>query len=391
MSGWLEKMPGIRDIVYGLVTMPRRSKLKFTGAGVSVADDGTQTVVTVSGGGGGGGGYTESEVSDTIAGTLDNYSPTGWADCTSLVLTGTGTITGFAAPGAGKPLFRRIVVTGASAVTITHLGASSSVGNKVECPNPFDAALSYDVTLTRGSSAWIVYNTASARWQLVSLAGRDRYQSPPLYISGTAVVGISAWAGADNAVVTAAGPGPYVIQGLTAPSDTSGARGTLKLIRFAIACTIRHEDVTVGTAANRVRVTTGADWTAAVDDLAILSYEMTLGRWVLHPLKPSSAPTPGTTNATARTFAANVMQVWTSGSATPTFTFSSGSAVNGVEEIIFFPASTLTSITLSSDLDPTGTVTYTFDDALSAYVLHMKYLGVGPCIVSTMRKVTDLP
>ena len=152
---WLNNMPGVRDIVYGLVTMPRRSKLKFAGAGVTVADDGTQTVVTVSSGGGGGG-YSESEVSATVSGTLDNYAPSGWADCTSLVLTGTGTITGFAAPGAGKPVFRRIIVTGASEVTIAHLAASSSAGNKIECPNPFDATLSYDVTLTRGSSSWIV-------------------------------------------------------------------------------------------------------------------------------------------------------------------------------------------------------------------------------------------
>lgn len=43
----------------------QRSTLNFTGAGVSVADSGGKTVVTISGGGGGGSG--------------NNYFPGGWA------------------------------------------------------------------------------------------------------------------------------------------------------------------------------------------------------------------------------------------------------------------------------------------------------------------------
>lgn len=391
MSGWLEKMPGIRDIVYGLVTMPRRSKLKFTGAGVSVADDGSQTVVTVSGGGGGGG-YTESEVVDAPTGTNDNYNPAGWADCTSLIVTSTTpvTITGFAAPGSGKPYFRRIsFVGGAGSLTIAHMSSGSSAGNKVECPNPFDAALTYDVTLTKGSTAWITYNANNARWQLVSLSGRDRYQAPPMYFAGTAVVGSGGWLGADNAVVAAAGPGPYVMQGAVAP--TPGSRGSVKLLRFAIAATVKHEDGTVGTAANRINVTSGGDWAASVGDFAILSYDAAATRWVLHPLKTAAAPVPGTTSAQARTYATTVVQTWTGGSATPTFTYSAGSAVNGAEETILFPASTLTSIAFSADIDPTGALAYAFDDSAAAYVFHSKFIGAGPCILATFRKVTDLP
>lgn len=389
--GWLDNMPGVRDVVYGIVTMPRRAKLKFTGAGVTVTDDGSQCVVTIpGGGGGGGGGFTESEVTDTVSTTLDNYNPTGWADCTSLVLTGTGTINGFAAPGAGKPFFRRVIVVDASSVvTIAHQAASSSSANRVECPNTFDSSLNYDVVMTRGSSAWLAYNTAKARWQVITLSGRDRYQSVPMFLSGTAVLGNGSWLGSDNVTLAAGGPGPYILQGLVAPMLNSGARGTVKLVRFAIAVTIRHEDGTVGTATSRINITTGADWAAASGDFALLSYDLSLGRWVMHPLKTSATPIPGTTSTTARTFAANTTSVW-NGSATPTITHTAGSAVNGVEEVIQFPASTLTTLTLSSDLDPTGTVTYTFDDALASYLLHMKYIGAGPCIVSTLRKVTDL-
>lgn len=389
---WLNNMPGVKDIVYGLVTMPRRAKLKFTGAGVTVTDDGAQCVVTIpGGGGGGGGGYEEAEVVATgITGTLDNYNPSGWADATCLVLEGNGTINAFAAPGDGKPMFRRLLVTGTSSViSIAHEAASSTAANRVVCPSPYGSSLSRTITLFENMGAWLVYNVNESRWQLVVDSITDRHAVFPLYISGTSLLGPGAWLATSSVQVAASGPGPYVIQGITAPAASQYVKSGVKLVQFSIVATIKHEDVSAPATA-RFSVTSGADWVSAIGDYALMTYEVGVQRWVLHPLKTAAAPNPGTTNATARTFASSVTQTWTSGSATPTFTFSTGSAVNGVEETIFFPASTLTTITLSSDLDPTGTVTYTFDDALAAYVLHMKYLGTGPCIVSTMRKVTDL-
>lgn len=49
------------------VTLAQRATLNFTGAGVSVTDSGSKTVVTIDGGGGGGGG-----------GSGNSYFPGGW-------------------------------------------------------------------------------------------------------------------------------------------------------------------------------------------------------------------------------------------------------------------------------------------------------------------------
>lgn len=99
--------------------------------------------------------------------------------------------------------------------------------------------------------------------------------------------------------------------------------------------------------------------------------------------------TASNSSTTALTFSANQRLTW-NGSATPTFTFSSGAAVDGATITIFFAALSLSSITLSSDLDPTGTVVYAFDSTSAAYRLTMQYLADGPSIVCSLRKVTDL-
>ncbi len=70
---WLDDMlEGVKTIVSSTATMPQRSKLKITGAGVtSIVDDPTndQTVVTL-GGGGGGGTPTGTGLYKVVAGTM---------------------------------------------------------------------------------------------------------------------------------------------------------------------------------------------------------------------------------------------------------------------------------------------------------------------------------
>jgi hypothetical protein len=100
--------------------------------------------------------------------------------------------------------------------------------------------------------------------------------------------------------------------------------------------------------------------------------------------------TASNSSTTALTFSANQRLIW-NGSTTPSFTYSSGSAIDGATITIFFPASLgLTSFTLSSDLDPTGTVAYAFDSGSAAYRFTAQYLADGPSIVCSLRKVTDL-
>jgi hypothetical protein len=110
----------------------------------------------------------------------------------------------------------------------------------------------------------------------------------------------------------------------------------------------------------------------------------------LDPGSVMSRMTASNSSTTALTFSANQRLIW-NGSTTPSFTFSSGSAVDGATITIFFPASLgLTTFTLSSDLDPTGTVAYAFDSGSAAYRLTAQYLADGPSIVCSLRKVTDL-
>lgn len=51
--------------------LPQRANLNFTGAGVSVADSGGKTVVTIPGGGGGGSAYPDTVTIHTAAGTVN--------------------------------------------------------------------------------------------------------------------------------------------------------------------------------------------------------------------------------------------------------------------------------------------------------------------------------
>jgi hypothetical protein len=341
-------------------------------------------------GAGGGGGFTEAESTATVSGTNNDYSPSGWQDATSVILTGVGTVTGFAAPNSGKPRFKRIVVVdNASAVTFSHMNTGSVSANRIEMPNPYSGgSLNFDTRLVTGCSMWIAYNTANARWQAMLPSPMDSYQAPTFYVTGATSLGLGESRGYDNMVMEGFGAGPYVLNGIIAPTSTTAlSRTSLKMVRFNSAITITHEAGSIPSA-NRITLTGGASWLTAVGDIAIMSYDATLARWIMHPCRSSASPAPGTTSATARTLSTTTVQTWT-GSSSPVFTYSSGTA-RASTETIFFPASSLASITLSSDLDPTGTVAYTFDDSLAAYVLQLQYFEIGPCIVATMRKVTDL-
>jgi hypothetical protein len=87
------------------------------------------------------------------------------------------------------------------------------------------------------------------------------------------------------------------------------------------------------------------------------------------------------------TFAKSTRKNWTGGT-TLNLTYSAGAAVDGAEEVMFIPAGLLT-LTISSDLDPTGTVVYEFDGT-GAYEFSATFRSNGPHIVSVLRKVTDL-
>jgi len=99
--------------------------------------------------------------------------------------------------------------------------------------------------------------------------------------------------------------------------------------------------------------------------------------------------TETTTTSGVLTFARSTRKRYTGGT-TLNLTFSAGSAVDGAEEVMFIPAGSVTTLTISSDLDPTGSVVFEFDGT-GAYEFAATYRSNGPHIISILRKVTDLP
>jgi len=98
--------------------------------------------------------------------------------------------------------------------------------------------------------------------------------------------------------------------------------------------------------------------------------------------------TSSSSSTQAITFTANARFSWT-GSATPSFTVSKTGAVDGCTIVIYFPGSSLTSVTFSTDIDPSQTLAYAFDDAAAAYVLVLTFVAQS-IVIPSFRKVTLL-
>jgi len=95
--------------------------------------------------------------------------------------------------------------------------------------------------------------------------------------------------------------------------------------------------------------------------------------------------TASNSSLAALVFTASARLTW-NGSATPTFTVVTTSAIDGATRTIYFPAASLTSIAFDADLDPTGTLAYAFDDAAAAYELSVTWRVQG-YVVSSFKKI----
>jgi hypothetical protein len=371
-----------------------------------------------------GGGSTESEISVAPAGSNDNYSPTGWQDATHVVFTGTATITGLAAPTANKPRVKRISTTGTTAITIDASSTASTATNRVLIPTA-SSTTATDYTITTFDVCYLFYSSTTQRWHLFATARPDRDTTTQIGIGGT-THNLTAAVTATNWYFTAGAGGPYVITGIVAP--TGKTRSAPRLSRFDIETTLSHQSAS-STAGNRFFIHGGADVVIPAGGLAVFQYDTFNTRWSVLPVGTSTAMAFGATrlansataptanqvlvrnssneiaglnpglvmarlpssnsSTTARGFTTNRRETWT-GSTTPSFTFSNVAPIDGATETIYFPSTLgLTTFTLSSDLDPTGTVAYAFDGGASNYLLTMQYTvhASGGTITSSLRKV----
>lgn len=97
-----------------------------------------------------------------LAAQQDNYSPTGWssADVVRLQATGSQLITGF---NLTTTISRKLIYnidTSGDNITLVHGSASSSIGNRLACPN------GGNVILTPGSMCWASYDGVAAVWRI---------------------------------------------------------------------------------------------------------------------------------------------------------------------------------------------------------------------------------
>lgn len=335
---------------------------------------------------GSGGSSAELEISASPSGSLNDYSPTSWQDATCVSVAGTATITGFAAPGAGKPTVKRLIVR-SGVITIVNQSASSTTTNRVVVPNPIlNGGGVPSAVLAAGDVALLVYSTTDSRWHVHLSTIVDEYALDQIAMGGT---NNSLGLGNGRASLVSIGAGaagPYVINGFTAPTGTT--RAFPKLLKMLISVLVAHENA-AATAADRIRLTTGKDWSAVSGDLALLSYDKSASRWIVHPLVSGAGLTPENSSLTTLDFVQNKRIVYT-GATACTLGVDETNARDNVEQSVFFPAGSLTTFALDPKLDPNGTLAYAFDDTGAAYLYEGKFLKSGPCVRSSFCKVYDL-
>ena len=105
----------------------------------------------------------------SLAAQADNYSPTGFstADALRVVLTGSQSITGFAAPAAATSwvVEKRIInIDTVDTLTLVHESVSSTTTNRIAGPS------GQNVTIPPGAVATVRYDFTTTRWRVVSLS-----------------------------------------------------------------------------------------------------------------------------------------------------------------------------------------------------------------------------
>ena len=112
-------------------------------------------------------GYTspvsESEISPSLTGDVNNYSPTGWDTATIVLIDTDGysyNITGAVAPtGSGSARKAVFNIDAAQNITLINNSGSSSAGNKF--------ALLGDITILPGGSLELIYDSTNSVWRML--------------------------------------------------------------------------------------------------------------------------------------------------------------------------------------------------------------------------------
>lgn len=115
-----------------------------------------------------------------ITATQNDYAPAGLTTAFLLRLTSDAAriLTGVSAQTAGRLLVLSNANTSAFTLTLNHQDAGSAAANRIECPN------ATSLVLSKGSSAWLWYDTTSSFWRVlaVSAAAGGNVQFPAVQV-----------------------------------------------------------------------------------------------------------------------------------------------------------------------------------------------------------------
>jgi hypothetical protein len=333
---------------------------------------------------GAGGGSAENEISATVTADVSDWEPAGWQDATQVTITVTGgpwTLSGLKAPGVGKPRVKRLVLA-VGKLNLAYTGPTPA--NIVSFPqlNPSEPS---NVSLFEGETSTIVYANDN-KWHALLPARPEQYAKATVSTAGTNnALALGAGFATSAMQVVAGGAGPHVINGIAAPSSGTFVRGHWKLVQFALAGKVAHQNAGAS-AANRVIVTSGTDWNFAVGDYAMLSYDPVAARWMLFPLgKGTDGLTPVTVATDVFTFTAPARTIY-SGGMNPEFTADVTNARDGVIRTCLVLPGTWTTVAFGEDMDPEQVLQYVFNDTGAAYLIFSQFFA-GACVAANAFKV----
>lgn len=330
-------------------------------------------------------GYEESEIYVQPTGMNSNYNPAGWSLATHVVFhsatTQSAVFYGFEPPGADQPRMKRFSVSGGLTLILHSENVAAPDSSKIKMGDSL-------VFVGPGDSGLLMYSIHAQRWYVVITALTDVVANISLgggTVTSYAITDAQARAG--HIRVTSGGGSWH---GMKEPQSRIAA-SAIKLLQFADTTLVANN---VGGADRPILIDgygTGENIRFLPGGHALLMYEWWSSNWRLIPISNYMRWSANGVTATALTFNGDTNDIW-GGTLTPSFTYSSSGTRTNCRRRIFFPAGSITSLALSTQLDPTGLQAANFTGSGNAHVMIVEYeelSAIRHCF-TTVRRVTKL-
>lgn len=354
------------------------------------------------GGGGGGGSFAEVETVVSELGTLVDYNANNWGLATSVVFENpipsnqSVIISSLEAPAPGTPHVKRFAVTSSSGTSFTvrfYHESTGAAANRIWCPGEQN-----DVRVSDGDAGFLVYMTSLQRWHLVfSPRAEGAIAAFAITTSNQDIVLTSQDFRADVWEFTRA---TGWLTALTSPI-TSSRRGVPRA-RHAIlrnSCFVQNMTTdTIGVGQSKISIAghaVGELWRPAAgggDHHVLFIYNGASNTWDMKVLEDATHRTvpEGFITSGSIAFTGDRRDVWNGANAV-NLTLDVGASTLTCERWLFLPA-TVTSLTLSTNLDPTGEQVFNFTGVGNSHWVIMSYVHLSNMrsVTTTVRRVTKL-